>query len=145
MRSSRTSATLAALALAASAGAAIAADAPVSDPQAQPSTEIATQADSRRVVRDKVSGKLRAPTTEEAAAMRASERGARSARGLAGAGARNGPVRVVQHGGGMRSAVLGTEYLVTLKAQRRADGSLDITHNQPGLEHPASRDVRPTE
>ena len=135
MRSSRTSATLAALALAASAGAAIAADATVSDTQAQPAA--AAQADSRRAVRDKVTGKLRAPTSEEAEAMRAAQGSARASKA--------GPVRVVQHGGGMRSAVLGTEYLVTLKAQRRADGSLDITHNQPGLDHPVSRDVRPTE
>jgi hypothetical protein len=143
MRSSRTSAALAALALAASAGAATAADAPVSDTQAQAAA--AVQADGRRAVRDKVTGKLRAPTAEEAEAMRAGEGAARAARGAAEPGAKTGPVRVVQHSGGMRSAVLGTEYLVTLKAQRRADGSLDITHNQPGLEHPASRDVRPTE
>lgn len=139
MRSSRTSATLAALALAASASAATAADTPVSDTQAQPAA--AAQADSRRAVRDKVTGKLRAPTSEEAEAMRAG----RTARGVAEPGAKSGPMRVVQHGGGMRSAVLGTEYLVTLKAQRRADGSLAITHNQPGLDHPVSRDVRPTE
>ncbi|MDP3819968.1 MAG: hypothetical protein Q8R33_00695 [Burkholderiales bacterium] len=139
MRSSRTSATLAALALAASAGAATAADTPVSDTQAQAAA--AAQADSRRAVRDQVTGKLRAPTPEEAEAMRA----ARAAGGVAEPGARSGPLRVVQHGGGMRSAVLGTEYLVTLKAQRRADGSLAITHNQPGLDHPVSRDLRPTE
>lgn len=143
MRSSRTSATLAALALAASAGAATAADTPVSDTQAQAAA--ATQADSRRAVRDKVTGQLRAPTSEEAEAMRASERAGRAASGVAEPGARSGPMRVVQHSGGMRSAVLGTEYLVTLKAQRRADGSLAITHNQPGLDHPVSRDVRPTE
>lgn len=144
MRSSRTSATLAALALAASASAVTAADAPVADTQAQPAA--AAQADSRRAVRDKVTGKLRAPTAEEAEAMRASQGAARAARGVSEpAAARSGPMRVVQHGGGMRSAVLGTEYLVTLKAQRRADGSLDITHNQPGLDHPVSRDVRPTE
>ena len=143
MRSSRTSATLAALALAASAGAATAADTPVSDTQAQAAA--ATQADSRRAVRDKVTGQLRAPTSEEAEAMRASERAGRAASGVAEPGARSGPMRVVQHSGGMRSAVLGTEYLVTLKAQRRADGSLAITHNQPGLDHPVSRDLRPTE
>ena len=139
MRSSRTSATLAALALAASAGAATAADATVSDTQAEPAA--AAQADSRRAVRDKVTGKLRAPTPEEAEALRA----ARSARSTSQAGAKTTPMRVVQHGGGMRSAVLGTEYLVTLKAQRQPDGSLAITHNQPGLDHPVSRDVRPTE
>jgi hypothetical protein len=143
MRSSRTSATLAALALAAAAGAASAADATVSDTQAQPAA--ATQADSRRAVRDKVTGKLRAPTPEEAEALRASQSAARAARGLPDSAAKAAPVRVVQHAGGMRSAVLGTEYLVTLKAQRRADGSLDVTHNQPGLDHPVSRDLRPTE
>ena len=144
MRSSRTSATLAALALAASANAATAADAPVADPQVQPAAT--AQADSRRAVRDKVTGKLRAPTPEEAEAMRASQSAARAARGVAApAAAKSGPMRVVQHGGGMRSAVLGTEYLVTLKAERRADGSLAVIHNQPGLDHPVSRDVRPTE
>ena len=143
MRSSRTSATLAALALAASAGAVTAADTPAPNTQAQPAA--AAQAESRRAVRDKATGKLRAPTSEEAEAMRASESAARAARGAAEPGAKTGPLRVVQHGGGMRSAVLGAEYLVTLKAQRRADGSLDISHNQPGLEHPVTRDVRPTE
>lgn len=143
MRSSRTLATLAALALAASAGAATAADTPVPDTQAQAAA--AAQADGRRAVRDKVTGQLRAPTAEEAEAMRGGERSARAARGVAEPEAKSGPLRVVQHGGGMRSAVLGTEYLVTLKAQRRADGSLAITHNQPGLDHPVSRDVRPTE
>lgn len=96
-------------------------------------------------MRDKVTGQLRAPTSEEAEAMHASERAGRAASGVAEPGARSGPMRVVQHSGGMRSAVLGTEYLVTLKAQRRADGSLAITHNQPGLDHPVSRDLRPTE
>ncbi len=142
MRSSITSATLASLALAVSAGAASAADAPVSDTQAQPAA--AAQPEARRAVRDKVTGQLRAPTAEEAEAMRASQSAARSARGAA-TGAKSAPMRVVQHGGGMRSAVLGTEYLVTLKAQRQPDGSLAISHNQPGLDHPVSRDVRPTE
>jgi hypothetical protein len=143
MRSSRTSATLAALALAASAGVATAADATAADTQAEPAA--AAQADSRRAVRDKVTGQLRAPTSEEAEAMRASQSAGRSARGAAVTGAKTAPLRVVQHSGGMRSAVLGTEYLVTLKAQRQPDGSLAITHNQPGLDHPVSRDVRPTE
>lgn len=135
MRSSITSATLASLALAVSASAATAADATVADTQAQPGA--AAQADSRRAVRDKVTGKLRAPTAEEAEAMRASQGTARAAK--------SAPVRVVQHNGGMRSAVLGPEYLVTLKAQRQPDGTLAITHNQPGLDHPVSRDLRPTE
>lgn len=147
MKSNMTSATLAAMAstfaLAATTGAASAADTPDADPQAQAAA--APQADSRRAVRDKVTGQLRAPSSDETAAMQASEQAGRTTRGLPEPGAMSGPLRVVQHAGGMRSAVLGTGYLVTLKAQRRADGSLGIGHNQPGLDQPVSRELRPTE
>lgn len=100
---------------------------------------------ARRAVRDAATGKMRAPTAEEFEAMRASERSARAARGLPDTGARKSPVRVVQHASGMRSAVLGPEYLVTLRGQRQKDGSIRQSHAHGDHEHPVLRDARPTE
>src|SRR5207237_35268 len=76
-----TSAALAALAVVASAAAQV---------STQPSTQSGPQAaaaastaatEARRVVRDKETGKLRAPTTEELGEMLEQERAARAARG----------------------------------------------------------------
>jgi hypothetical protein len=89
--------------------------------------------ESRRVVRDKETGKLRSPTEEELAA----ERAERKARGEPEASAR-APLAVRQHANGMRSAVLGPEYLVTLKAERGPDGRLVIKHADPAHDHPGA-------
>jgi hypothetical protein len=83
---------------------------------------------SLRAVRDKETGRLRAPTAEEAKAMAAAEREARKGE----------PQRTVilrQHANGMKSAVLTPEYLSTLKAERQPDGKLAITHADPADEH----------
>lgn len=104
-----------------------AADTPSSPP---PGAAAADGLQSLRVVRDKETGKLRAPTAEEAKAMAAAEREARKGE----------PQRTVvlrQHANGMKSAVLTPEYLSTLKAQRQPDGSLAITHAAPADEHAA--------
>ena len=106
------------------------------EPAAQPGP--ATQAQARYVVRDAQTGQLRAPTDEELSAMLAREKTtARMAAPKA--------TVVRQHPGGMRSAVLGTEHLVTLQAQRRADGTVDVSHTDATQAHPAQSQPLPTE
>ncbi|EHR70113.1 hypothetical protein BurJ1DRAFT_1241 [Burkholderiales bacterium JOSHI_001] len=97
--------------------------------------------ESRRVVRDKETGKLRSPTEEELAA----ERAERKARGEPEPGANRVPLAVRQHPNGMRSAVLGPEYLVTLRAERGPDGKLVIKHANPAHEHPVAPQQQATE
>lgn len=101
-------------------------------PQATaPAAQAAPLANERRAVRDSVTGKLRAPSEEELAA----ERAARTARGQAEPAGAVAPKIVRQHSNGMRSAVLGPEYMSTLKAERQADGQLVIRHANPAHEH----------
>jgi hypothetical protein len=119
--------------LAASAAAAEPAQAP-----AQPTAAAQAQAQARYVVRDAQTGLLRAPTEEELSAMLAREKP------LARAAAPRATV-VRKYPGGMRGAVLGAEHLVTLQAQRRADGTVDINHTDPAQAHPASGPQLPTE
>jgi hypothetical protein len=102
------------------------------------------EAQARRVVRDKETGKLRAPNDEELQALLEAERADRKARGEPEAAAA-GAVVVRQHANGMRSAVLGPEHMVYLKAQRTPDGKLVISHDKPGHEHAALPTQRPTE
>ena len=128
--------------LGAAASTAWAADAaPTAQAAAVTATSTATHAaattspllEARRVVRDQETGKLRSPTEEELAAERAD----RKARGEPEASAR-APLAVRQHSNGMRSAVLGPEYLVTLKAERGPDGRLVIKHADPAHDHPGA-------
>lgn len=98
---------------------------------------------SLRAVRDKATGRLRAPTADELEAMQARERGQRQARGQSGA-VQTEPLRTQLHANGMRSAVLGPDYLITLKGERRADGSVHRFHPDEQHAHPV-RDNRPTE
>ena len=88
-----------------------------------------------RVVRDKATGKLRAPNADELKAMEQSERAARKARGLTEGAA---PVQVTRRADGTLAARLGPEYLMTLKAERRADGSVRQLHDDPAMAHPAT-------
>ena len=104
-----------------------------------------TTASARRVVRDKDTGKLRAPSEEELAVILESERAARQAKGLAEPSAQRAPVAVRQHANGMYSAVLGPDYLVTIKARRSADGKVEVSHTNPAHEHPTAPAQRPTE
>jgi hypothetical protein len=120
---------------------AAAAAAQTADTPPPPTTSTAADApgdaaNARRAVRDKATGKLRAPTPEEFEAMSAAQ--PQSA-------AKSGPVQVRQHANGMRSARLGPEYLVTLKGTRRADGSVQQSHPVAEPARPVARDNRPTE
>jgi hypothetical protein len=95
----------------------------------QPTEGLVTDS-ARRVVRDPVTGRLRAPTNAELAAEQAAAR----ARGTADQGP-GAPLRVRLHPNGMRSAVLGPDYMVTLKAERDVNGKLVIKHANPIHEH----------
>jgi hypothetical protein len=52
---------------------------------------------------------------------------------------------VRQHANGMRSAVLGPDFLVSIKAERSPDGKLAVTHDRPEHEHAKLQSTRPTE
>lgn len=92
------------------------------------------QVQARRVVRDSDSGKMRLPTSEEAAAMDAEERAVRRARGLPEVEEASTLV-VRRHANGMYSAKLGPEHLVTVTATRAADGRLIRSHDKAIHEH----------
>lgn len=143
MRNKEISTLIAALALAASAGAVSAADDTAASTRAQPDAAAQTQA--RRAVRDKETGKLRAPTQEELKVMLEDERAARKARGQPEPSATPTPIAVRQHPSGMRSAVLGRDFLISIQAQRRTDGTVEISHTDPAHEHPTAKSQRPTE
>jgi hypothetical protein len=115
------------------AGAAQAAD---PAPQADQPQQIQQE---RRAVRDSVTGKLRAPTEEELAAMDAQP----NARAQQQRSAPAAPLVVRQHANGMRSAVLGREYRSTLVADRQADGKLVIRHANPAHEHGSNATSKP--
>ena len=95
------------------------------------------EAQARRVVRDRDSGKMRMPTSEEAAAMDVEERAARRASGLPEV---EEPTALVirRHTNGMYSAKLGPEHLVTVTATRGADGRLIRSHDKAIHEHQAT-------
>lgn len=119
------------------AGAAIAAESAAQAP-AQPAA--AAQAQARVVVRDAQTGLLRAPNEEELIAMQAREKAmARTA------AVPKATTMVRKYPGGMRGAVLGTEHLVSIQAQRRADGTVDVSHADPRQAHPAPAQQLPTE
>lgn len=105
--------------------------------QAPEAAATVAEAQTLRAVRDKATGKLRAPTAEEMKALLAAERADRKARGLPETPEAR-PVVVTRHASGMRSAVLGVEHMVTLQATRRPDGSLALQHDDPAHEHPRS-------
>ena len=86
--------------------------------------------DSLRVVRDKETGQLRAPNNEELKKMVDDEKAQRKALGQAEPSANPQPVEVRSYASGMKAAVLGPEFLVTLEARRDADGSLVVKHNK---------------
>jgi hypothetical protein len=93
--------------------------------------------------RDKQTGRLRAPTEEEMQILLEEERAAGTAR-AAKAGP-TAPIVVRVHPNGMRSAVLGPEYLVSITGQRGADGKLAISHGGTLHNHPAAPAGLPTE
>lgn len=79
-----------------------------------------------RVVRDKDTGKLRAPNPAELRKMEEQEAAARSAAGVDATSAA-APV-ITYHADGMRSATLGPEYLESLEVKRNEDGTIEIFH-----------------
>jgi hypothetical protein len=132
-------ASIAALGLAASA-------AQASEPTGTEAAPAGSDSQALRVVRDKQTGKLRAPTADELKAMQAAERAERRARGLPES-PQSQPLVVTRHADGMLSAKLGPEYMMTLKGERQPDGSMRRFH-EDGTTHepaPAAHNDLPTE
>lgn len=103
----------------------------------------AAEAQALRAVRDRQTGKLRAPTADELKAMQTAERAERRARGEP----ESQPLVVKRHASGMLSAELGPEYMMTLQGERQPDGSVRRFHAD-GTTHehaPVAHDARPTE
>lgn len=90
-----------------------------------------------RAVRDKETGQMRAPTQDEMKELVEAEKAARKARGLPEQ-TETQPVQVRTHSNGMKSAVLGAEYLVMVVAEKDADGKTVIRHANPADEHVAA-------
>jgi hypothetical protein len=131
----------AALALAAGSTPVLAADqAPMATAPAAEST-----AQTLRAVRDKETGKLRAPTQDELKELVDAERASRKARGQAEPSGAKTPLAVRQHASGMKSAVLGPDFLATLKAERAPDGRLIVRHADAAHDHVQSPSKLPTE
>lgn len=143
MTTRKTPAALALLIAAAAAQAQSEATPPPTTAQAPAAVESDDAAlSARRVVRDPVTGKLRAANEDEVREMNS----ALQRRGVAvrDATAAPTPVQVRRHANGARSAVLGLDYMVTLRAERLPDGRLAVKHNQPSLDKPAVA-LQPTE
>lgn len=115
------------------------------DKTASPPQAAGDQLQGKRVVRDRDTGRLRAPTDDELRQLLDAERAARQARGEPEPTGRGAPLRVRQHPDGMRSAVLGPDYLVTLKAERQPDGRVSITHGSADSARAPAAPRRPTE
>ena len=102
--------------------------------------------EAMRVVRDKETGQLRAPSKDELKQMLAAEKAARKAKGEPEPSADSQPIEVRTYSGGMKAAVLGPEFLVSLEARRDADGNLVVTHARPEYDrHAAPASDLPTE
>jgi hypothetical protein len=102
--------------------------------------------EAMRVVRDAETGELRKPTNDELKQMLEAEKAARKAKGQAEPSANPQPVQVRSYSGGMKAAVLGPEFLVSLEARRDADGKLVVTHSRSEYDGHAERAAElPTE
>ena len=97
--------------------------------------------DGMRAVRDKQTGKLRAPNDKELKELLKAEKASGSQQPT------QDTTRVIvrEHENGMRSAELGPEFLVSVEAYRDEDGVLRTRHTDPKLEHPAPAQSFPTE
>ena len=102
--------------------------------------------DGLRAVRDKDSGELRAPNSEELRAMIEAEKADRAARTARG-DKQSLPEQVILRtfASGMKSARLSEEYLVNVVATRDTDGNLVVSHANPADEHVAPANELPTE
>jgi hypothetical protein len=102
--------------------------------------------EAMRVVRDKQTGQLRAPNNEELKQMLEAEKAERKARGEPAPSADPQPLEVRTYSSGMKAAVLGPEFLVTLEARRDAEGNLVVAHSKPEYDaHAEPANVLPTE
>lgn len=96
-----------------------------------------------RAVRDKKTGKLRAPNPAELRKMEQAEEAARKTQRASSAAATT-PV-VTQHANGMLSAELGPEYLISLQGTRSEDGSIKRSHDSDKEQQTVSDETLPTE
>ncbi len=80
-----------------------------------------------RAVRDKKTGKFRAPNANELQEMEEAEAANSAARGASTAATAE-PV-VVHHASGMLSAQLGPEHMMSLGGTQHADGSIEKSHS----------------
>lgn len=121
-------AALAAVGTIAAAQVVLAEDEPETTEETQTVTanQLATSA-GLRAVRDKKTGKFRAPNANELKEMEEAE-AADSAARSASTAATAEPV-VVRHASGMLSAQLGPEYMISLQGKRNADGSIEKSHS----------------
>jgi len=94
-------------------------------------------ADALRVVRDKQTGQLRAPSQGELKQLLDEEKAARKARGEPEPAVDAQPVEVREYGDGMKAAVLGPEFFVTVQVERDENGELVIRHANPADDHSA--------
>lgn len=104
---------------------------------ATPSALAADTTDALRAVRDKATGEMRAPNNEEMKALMEAEKAQRKARGLPEQ-VEARPVQVRTHASGMKSAVLGPDYMVTVQSQRDPSGNPVVSHANPAYEHTAA-------
>jgi len=105
---------------------------------AAPGTFAADTTEALRVVRDKQTGQLRAPNSDELKEMLEAEKADRMARGKPESAAEAQPVQVRTHASGMKSAVLGEDFLVSVEAHRDTNGNLVMKHADPADEHVAA-------
>jgi hypothetical protein len=93
---------------------------------ADPAQSATTTSSDLRVVRDKETGQLRAPTESEALELLAAGQG--------GGKKAAQKVVVVTHPDGMKSAVLPESYMTTLYAVRDSEGNISFHHSDPALD-----------
>jgi hypothetical protein len=106
---------------------------------------VTSTASAQRAFRDPQTGQLRAPTEEELQAILAEERAMRAATGQREPTGPSAPMSFRKYPNGMRSAVLGPDFLISLKAERSPDGKVVISHDRPGNEHTPATTQRTTE
>lgn len=103
-------------------------------PKPAPDASAAVASDGLKVVRDKTTGRVRAPSDEELKEMSAAEPAA----------AAPAAIQVLNHANGMKSARLPPEMLISVEVSRDANGVLQTRHDRPGMEHGGSTAL-PTE
>jgi hypothetical protein len=118
------------------------------DAQSVTASQSSTSA-SLRAVRDKKTGKLRAPNANEIRDMEEAEKAKNNASKETSTAAATETV-VVHHADGMLSAKLGQEHLVSIEGERNADGAIEKSHlgdekNADTKDNTVVSDILPTE